>query len=141
MALIIITIVVMFLVLIFWSFTNLGKTNITKKILWMSLLFGIVFLTTYVTFLISKNSITYPSKEIMHSVQEVLVLMFSGVNGCFFIPAICKSIDNLYQQKIDETHFFRVILFGVILIILLALECGYMKTTQKGILEIMYSNQ
>lgn len=31
MALIIITIVVMFLVLIFWSFTNLGKTNITKK--------------------------------------------------------------------------------------------------------------
>ena len=92
MALIIITIVVMFLVLIFWSFTNLGKTNITKKILWMSLLFGIVFLTTYVTFLISKNSITYPSKEIMHSVQEVLVLMFSGVNGCFFIPAICKSI-------------------------------------------------
>ena len=122
--------------------TNLGKTNITKKILWMSLLFGIVFLTTYVTFLISKNSITYPSKEIMHSVQEVLVLMFSGVNGCFFIPAICKSIDNLYQKKIDETHFFRrVILFGVILIILLALECGYMKTTQKGILEIMYSNQ
>jgi len=142
MALIIITIVVMFLVLIFWSFTNLGKTNITKKILWMVLLFGIVFLTTYVTFLISKNSITYPSKEIMHSVQEVLVLMFSGVNGCFFIPAICKSIDNLYQKKIDETHFFRrVILFGVILIILLALECGYMKTTQKGILEIMYSNQ
>lgn len=142
MALIIITIVVMFLVLIFWSFTNLGKTNITKKILWMILLFGIVFLTTYVTFLISKNSITYPSKEIMHSVQEVLVLMFSGVNGCFFIPAICKSIDNLYQQKIDETHFFRrVILFGVILIILLAFECGYMKTTQKGILEIMYSNQ
>ena len=142
MALIIITIVVMFLVLIFWSFTNLGKTNITKKILWMTLLFGIVFLTTYVTFLISKNSITYPSKEIMHSVQEVLVLMFSGLNGCFFIPSICKSIDNLYQQKIDETHFFRrVILFGVILIILLAFECGYMKTTQKGILEIMYSNQ
>ena len=55
MALIIITIVVMFLVLIFWSFTNLGKTNITKKILWMSLLFGIVFLTTDITFLISKN--------------------------------------------------------------------------------------
>ena len=52
MALIIITIVVMFLVLIFWSFTNLGKTNITKKILWMSLLFGIVFLTTVITFLI-----------------------------------------------------------------------------------------
>lgn len=68
----------------------------------------------------------------MHSVQEVLVLMFSGVNGCFFIPAICKSIDNLYQKKIDETHFFRrVILFGVILIILLALECGYMKTNTK----------
>ena len=55
MALIIITIVVMFLVLIFWSFTNLGKIKISKKILWLILLFGIVFLTTYVTFLISKN--------------------------------------------------------------------------------------
>jgi len=51
MALIIITIVVMFLVLIFWSFTNLGKTNITKKILWMSLLFGIVFFTIMILIL------------------------------------------------------------------------------------------
>ena len=85
MVLIIITIVVMFLVLIFWSFTNLGKIKISKKILWLILLFGIVFLTTYVTFLISKNNITYPSQDIMNSVQEVLVLLFSGVNGCFFI--------------------------------------------------------
>ena len=111
MILIIITIVVMFLVLIFWSFTNLGKINIGKKILWMILLFGIVFLTTYVTFLISKSNIIYPSQEIMHSVQEVLVLLFSGVNGCFFI------------------------------LILLAFECGYMRTTQNGILQIMYNNQ
>lgn len=142
MILIIITIVVMFLVLIFWSFTNLGKINIGKKILWMILLFGIVFLTTYVTFLISKSNIIYPSQEIMHSVQEVLVLLFSGVNGCFFIPAVCKSVDNLYSKKIDEVHFFRrTLLFGGILLILLAFECGYMRTTQNGILQIMYNNQ
>ena len=142
MILIIITIVVMFLVLIFWSFTNLGKINIGKKILWMILLFGIVFLTTYVTFLISKSNIIYPSQEIMHSVQEVLVLLFSGVNGCLFIPAVCKSVDNLYSKKIDEVHFFRrTLLFGGILLILLAFECGYMRTTQNGILQIMYNNQ
>ena len=142
MVLIIRTIVVMFLVLIFWSFTNLGKIKISKKILWLILLFGIVFLTTYVTFLISKNNITYPSQDIMNSVQEVLVLLFSGVNGCFFIPAVCKTVDNLYHKEIDETHFFRrMLLFGGILLILLIFECGYMKTTQKGILQIMYNNK
>ena len=68
----------------------------------------------------------------MNSVQEVLVLLFSGVNGCFFIPAVCKTVDNLYHKEIDETHFFRrMLLFGGILLILLIFECGYMKTTQK----------
>ena len=99
-------------------------------------------MTTYVTFLISKNNITYPSQDIMNSVQEVLVLLFSGVNGCFFIPAVCKTVDNLYHKEIDETHFFRrMLLFGGILLILLIFECGYMKTTQKGILQIMYNNK
>lgn len=77
----------------------------------------------------------------MHSVKNVLVLLFSGVNGCFLVPILCKSAEQLDSKEIDDVHFLRrVLLFIFILIILLAFECGYMKTTQKGILEIMYNN-
>ena len=141
MVLIVVTIIAMFVVLIFWSFTNLGEMNVGKKILWILIFLGMVILMTYATFVISKNNIEYPSSKIMHSVKNVLVLFFSGVNGCFLVPILCKSAEQLDSKEIDDVHFLRrVLLFIFILIILLAFECGYMKTTQKGILEIMYNN-
>ena len=69
MVLIVVTIIAMFVVLIFWSFTNLGEMNVGKKILWILIFLGMVILMTYATFVISKNNIEYPSSKIMHSVK------------------------------------------------------------------------
>ena len=58
-----------------------------------------VILMTYATFVISKNNIEYPSSKIMHSVKNVLVLLFSGVNGCFLVPILCKSAEQLDSKR------------------------------------------
>lgn len=55
MVLIVVTIIAMFVVLIFWSFTNLGEMNVGKKILWILIFLGMVILMTYATFVISKK--------------------------------------------------------------------------------------
>ncbi len=141
MVLIAMTIIIMFIVLIAWSYHNLGKMDIPRKILWIVVFLGVIFIATYVTFIISKNNIIYPNNKIMSSVKNVITLIFTGVNGCFIMPIFCKNAEAMYQENIDRTQFGKRMLWCMVaLIILLIFECGYMANTQKGILQIMYQN-
>ena len=138
MLIIYLTILIIYVVLILWSLNNLGKMPIAKKIIYILVNLLIVFIFTNITYIISKQNIQYESQEIMNNIKTVLLLLFTGINGIITIPISCKQISELQEENIDKTKFTkRIILIFVVLLIIAYLECGYMETTQKGILQIM----
>ncbi len=138
MLIIYLTILIIYVVLILWSLNNLGKMPIAKKIIYILVNLLIVFIFTNISYIISKQNIQYESQEIMSNIKTVLLLLFTGINGIITIPISCKQISELQEENIDKTKFTkRIILIFVVLLIIAYLECGYMETTQKGILQIM----
>ena len=138
MLIIYLTILIIYVVLILWSLNNLGKMTIAKKIIYILVNLLIVFIFTNISYIISKQNIQYESQEIMNNIKTVLLLLFTGINGIITIPISCKQISELQEENIDKTKFTkRIILIFVVLLIIAYLECGYMETTQKGILQIM----
>lgn len=134
----IITIFITFLILISWTYRSLGNIEISKKILWIIAELFIVWIATFVTYQMSKNAIEYPNKTVMAYVQNILVFIFTGINGLFVMPLFSRSLENLYQESASkEQVIYRALLCIAILIVLSLLECGYMANTQEGILKVM----
>ena len=141
MPIIVITISIMYIILISWCFHNLGNIEPFKKILCIGILILILYIATSITFNISRSEVTYPNTEMIGVVKQTLVWIFAGLNGFFVMPYICREIEALYQENITtEQCIKRIGISAIVVIILLILECGYMTSTQKGILEIVNRN-
>lgn len=130
-------IIAMFLILMSWTWHNLGEIEKTKKVFIIIGLSLISFLVTIVVFNISKNNITYNSQNEMEIVRNVIVALFTIINGLIVMPGIAKIIGGVFNKDIDRQKANRklVILF-IIFVIVLFIECGYMKNIQQGILNI-----
>ena len=138
MPIIIITIIIMYIILISWCFHNLGNIEPLKKILCIGILILILYIATSITFNISKSGVTYPNTDMIGVVKQTLVWIFAGLNGFIVMPYICREIETLYQENITtEKCIKRIAISAIVVIILLILECGYMTSTQKGILEML----
>ena len=141
MPIIIITIIIMYIILIAWCFHNLGNIDPLKKILCIGLLILILYIATSITFNISKSEVIYPNAQMIRIVKQILVWIFAGLNGFIVMPYICREIEALYQENITiDNCIKRIGISIIVVIILLILECGYMTSTQKGILDIINSN-
>ena len=137
MPVIIITIIMMYVIIFVWSNHNLGKMEISKKIIFMIVVALLVYLLTNLTFNISKNGITYPKGLELESIKNTLVWVFTGLNLIFILPYLSKRFEKLYQENIEIKEFGKSIIISlIVLIILLIFEIGYMKDTQEMIVKI-----
>lgn len=141
MAFIIILILMIYVIAATWTWNNLGQIEKNKKII--VILAGLItsYLITLIVFALSKNSINYESIIIEKNIKNIILAIFTGANACIFMPYISKQLEKIHEGEIEKEKFtqkMRVIF--VIIIILLSFECGYMKTTQQGILKIYNHN-
>ena len=138
MLIIYLTILIIYIVLTLWSLNSLERMPIAKKIIYILANLLIIFIITNISYITSKENIQYESQEIMNNIKTVLLLLFTGINGIITITITCKQITKLQEENIDKVQFIkRIIIIFVVLLIIVYLECGYMETTQKGILQIM----
>ena len=132
---IIITIMIaMFLILISWTWHNLGDIEKIKKTITMIVLFVLIYIVTLIVFNISKSDILYNSKEAMENVKKILVLLFTMVNGLIIMPKILNKISCNDIDYKDAKKSFLVIF--ILFIIVIIFECGYLKDIQNGILNV-----
>lgn len=134
-----IIIIVLFAVLIGWTLNNLyNVTNVTAKIIFIIISTLLILLITFILFNISKSSIQYPNESMVKDVRNILVLTFAPVNGIVIIPFIAKQISRVKENSIEEDELKKkIILMSIIFILILILECMYLKNTQIGILKIL----
>lgn len=138
MTVIFIIMAILFLVLIGWTWHNLGNIEKTKKIPCIIGGLIIVYIITFIIYNISKTGIQYSNEEIMKSIQSVFVLLFTIVNGYILLPYIFKIFEQIDNNEIDKEKFQKRMIIIIILFIIIAIfECKYLSNSQMGILKIM----
>ncbi len=140
MTFIIIMTIIIYLLVIAWSWTSLGDTAKIKKVLIIFIGMITIFLITQIVFSMSKSGINYENEEIENWVGKIIVFLFTGLNG-FVMPFLMKLFKKLQNGEIEGNIFkVRFILILIIFIICLFLECGYMESIQQGILKVYRGN-
>lgn len=137
MTLIILITIAIYLLLFVWTWHSLGFIEKPKKVGILLAETLIMYVITLVIFQIAKGGITYEKIEIQKSVQNVLVSIFTAINGMIVMPQIGKILDKINEDEIQKEEIKKkIIVILAIFTICLAFEAGYMKDTQKGILKM-----
>ncbi|MBP3801675.1 MAG: hypothetical protein J6I85_06625 [Clostridia bacterium] len=136
---IIITLVIsVFLILLSWTWHNLGNIEKSKKVAIIIVLLLLIYIITLIIFNISQKDILYEIQDEKELIKNVFVLLFTLVNGIIVMPMICKTINGVFEKETKkENATTKIMIILVIFIILLFLECGYFKSIQQGILNML----
>lgn len=137
MPVIITLVIAMLLILISWSWHNLGNIDRVKKTLTIIIGLVILCLITFILFNISKQEVQYSSEEQMNSVRIILVLTFTIINGLIVLPVISKLFSRVNDKSInnDEATKQLLIILAIFFVIMI-FECIYLKNIQNEILNI-----
>ena len=137
MPLIILMIFILYSVVIGWTWNNLGDIDKKKKILIIAGEIIAIYIITLIIFSVSKNGIDYTNKDVESNVKTVIVALFTGFNSLILLPFLNKQIIKLKEKETDEKSIIKKItIMFLIFIVCIIFECGYMKDTQKGILQV-----
>ena len=138
MPVIICIIIVMFLVLLGWTWSSLEDIEKTKKIEYIIVGFIVVYIITIIIYQISKIGISYENREIMKAIQNIFVLVFSIVNGYILLPYIFKKIVQIQNDEIDDKKFKKsIVILIAVIIILTIIESNYLANAQNETLQII----
>lgn len=134
MTIIILVAIVIYAILITWIWKSLGYIEKSKKILYIAVGLLIMYIITLIIFNISKNGITYQNIESEKIVRNVLVLIFTSLNGMITLPYIGRLLNKVNEDEITKKAFSKkVLILIIVFIVCLTFECGYLKDTQTGI--------
>lgn len=140
MPIIIALIIAIFLILISWTWHNLGSIEKSRKTIIIIVALIVLLIVTLVVFNISKRDLPYKNHEEADAVRNILVILFTFINGIIVMPAIAKVINKVNEKEIDANQATkRMFLILIIFVIILIFECGYLKDIQKGILNMYQS--
>lgn len=140
MPFIIIAIIVLYLVFIAWTWYNLGNIERVKKIQYLGIGAVLIFVFTLILFQFSKNGISYINQDIEKSIRIMIIVLFTGLNGCVLLPISSKIIEQLQEKEVDNLKLKkRMLMFMVLVIVICIFESGYMKSLQQGILQVVNS--
>ena len=132
-------IVVLFIVLILWTWNNTKEFKQTsERIIFITIGTGITAIITLIYVAISKIGITYPKAEMVKQVRKMAILIFTPINGFLSLPHIA-SLKMKIKMKTEENEKIKkkIIILGIIFIVATIIEISYMKNFQKGIIQIL----
>lgn len=134
-------IIIIYLVAIAKTWTNLEELEKHKKIIIIGIGIIVLYLVTNIIFSISTNSIEYQNGNMQNSVKNILTILFTGINALIFIPWITKNVVKLKNNEIETKSFqMKLLIIGTVFVVCMIVENIYMKNIQKGILDIYNVN-
>lgn len=129
--------IIIYFILIAWTWKSLGFIEKTKKVVFILIGIIIMYGITWIIFQIAKNGINYQNQAMQSTAQNILVAIFTGINGIIMMPQIGKILDKINEDEMKKEQLVkRIMILTIIFILCLIFESGYMKDTQEGILKI-----
>ena len=134
-----VSIVVLLIVLCIWTWNSLGDSEKKKKIIYIVIGTLAMYIITKIIFAISSSSIIYQNEEIKKQITNMLVYIFTPVNGFIILPQIAKWMYKLKNKEIDKSKFKqKLIILFVIFVVIVAIEIPYLRDTQMGIINMAF---
>lgn len=133
---------VIYFVLIAWTWQSLGFIEKNKKIAFTVVGIIVMYAITWIIYQITKAGVEYPNIEIQKSIQNVLVVIFTGINGIIVMPQVGRMLDKINEDEMEKEEFIKkLVILMIVFIIGVIIEMGYMKDTQQGIVKIYHAMQ
>lgn len=131
-------IIIMFLILIAWTWNSLGNVEKTTKITCMIIGIVLTYIMTFIIFNISKIGIKYENIEAMKIIRRVFVILFAIINGYIILPYVFKKLEQINNDEIDKQKLMKnVIILLVIIVILSIIEIKYFGNVQHNVLNMI----
>lgn len=133
---------IIYFVLIAWTWQSLGFIEKNKKVVFIIVGIIIMYAITWIIYQITKVGVEYPNEEMKNSIQNILVAIFTGINGMIIMPQIGKMLDKINEDEMKKQEFTKkLIILMIVFVISIIIEIGYMKDTQQGIVKIYHTMQ
>ena len=131
-------IVILFLVLLGWTWHSLGSIEKPTKFVCIVGGLVVVYIITLIIYNISKIGITYENREAMKLIQTVFVSLFTIINGYIILPYVFKKLEQINNEEIDKEKLTKSIIILLIIIVILAIfEVLYLENCQQTILNMI----
>ena len=132
--------IIIYLVMIVWTWKVLGEIEKTKKVLFIAIGVLIVYLITLLVNSFAQSGIEFEKEAMAKEIKNILVLVFTGLNSMIILPFVARNLEKLDNGDIEKDELSKkIVILIIIFIICMIFECNYMKNTQEGILEIYQS--
>ncbi len=131
--------IMIYFILIAWTWQSLAFFEKPKRIAYIVIGFIVMYVITFIVFQTTKSGLQYQNEQMQLDVQNIIVLIFTGINGIIAMPQLGRILDKIDGGE-KEKGKKRLIILLVIFIICLIIESGYMKNIQQGILSVYRSN-
>lgn len=130
--------IILYVILLGFTWHNLDILENSKKIIFTIFALLAIVLVTLIIFNISTSGIEYENYNMIANVRNMLVAVFTPVNGLIVMPYVANMIGKIKQEDITQPEFKKkTIIIGIIFILILIFECNYFKDMQMGILDII----
>lgn len=130
--------IVMFLILIGWTWNSLGSVENKKKVIYIISGILIVYVLTFVIYNVSKIGIVYENMSVMLTIRKVYIIIFTFINCYLILPFVFKNIDRLTCSELNNDVLSRIIIkLAIKILIIFILESIYFGNIQQGILKMI----
>jgi len=130
--------IIIYVLLIVWTYKNMYLIEIKPKFICILLAIIVIYILTIILYNIGGNPIGKGLGEAGAIFNRTMTIIFTGINGLFTMPHIGLVFNKYKEQLIDNSGLKkRLIIIGVIFIGFLIFEFNYMKDMQVNMLGII----
>ena len=117
----------------------LGDLTKKEKFIFIAVGTGIMYILTSIVYWISTNGIEIT--EVSETGKNLITFLFVPVNAILVLPILAKSYSKTKYGSLKSDVFIkRGIVLGILLFIVLIVECNYFKNIQEGVVNLIKQN-
>ena len=117
----------------------LGDLTKKEKFIFIAVGTGIMYILTSIVYWISTNGIEIT--EVSETGKNLITFLFVPVNAILVLPILAKSYSKTKFGSLKSDVFIkRGIVLGILLFIVLIVECNYFKNIQEGVVNLIKRN-
>ena len=136
MLFIIFFILILNIVSILLMYRSLNDRTPKEKYIYIAMGIAIMYVLTSIVYWISTRNIEI--SEVSDLGKDLIIFLFVPINGIIVLPLFARSYCRFKDGGINGTVLRnRGIVFGIILLILLIIECGYFENIQNQVVKMI----
>lgn len=125
------------IVLMYYSLRDLNKK---EKLIFIAAGTALMYILTSIVYWISTKNIEIT--EVSETGKDLITFLFVPINGILVLPLFAKSFYKFRFGSLDKKILInRGIVLGVLLLIILIIECVYFKNIQQQVVNLIMVQQ